>query len=55
MINRIQIRSVEKDKDDGLIVIFTDGTSEGYVAEELLGLRPHRKPAKASEGNSELH
>jgi len=38
-----QILKVEKDGEDGLIVTFSDGTTAGYVVEELLGLRPLRK------------
>ena len=40
----IQIASVEKDGDDGILVSFSDGTTAGYVAEELLELRPLREP-----------
>ena len=39
-----RIMTVEKDDGDGLIVTFSDGTTAGYVAEELLKLRPHREP-----------
>jgi hypothetical protein len=45
----IQILSTELDGTDGLIVTFSDGTSDAYVAEELLELRPHRQPTKATE------
>src|ERR1019366_2922420 len=38
-----QILKVEKDGEDGLIVTFSDGTTAGYVVEELLGLRPLRE------------
>ena len=31
-----QILKVEKDGEDGLIVTFSDGTTAGYVVEELL-------------------
>jgi hypothetical protein len=41
----IFMRTVEK--DGGLIVSFSDGTTAGYVAEELLKLRPHREPIEA--------
>jgi hypothetical protein len=41
--NGIQILSVEKDGEDGLIVAFSDGTTGAYVVEELLGLRPCRQ------------
>ena len=47
MIDDIEILSVEIDHCDGLIVIFTDGTTAGYVAEELLELRPKREPVYA--------
>jgi hypothetical protein len=40
----IQIVTVERDGEDGLLVTFSDGTIAGYVAEELLELRPHREP-----------
>ena len=43
MVNQIQIRAVEQDGEDGIIVAFSDGTSAGYVVEELLDLRPKRK------------
>ena len=43
MTNTIQILTVERDGDDGLIVAFSDGTTVGYVAEELLELRPKRE------------
>lgn len=39
----IRILKVEKDGEDGLIVTFSDGTSDGYVVEELLLLRPRRE------------
>ena len=35
--------TVEKDDVDGMITTFSDGTTAGYVAEELLKLRPHRE------------
>ena len=43
----ILMLTVEKDDGDGLIVNFSDGTTAGYVAEELLQLRPHREPIEA--------
>ena len=39
----IYILKVEKDGEDGVIVTFSDGTLAGYVAEELLLLRPIRE------------
>jgi hypothetical protein len=44
MTEPIRILTVERDGDDGLLVTFSDGTIAGYVAEELLELRPHREP-----------
>ncbi len=39
----IQIESVEIDGKDGIMVEFSDGTTAGYVVEELLELRPVRE------------
>jgi len=39
----IQILTVQKDHGDGMITTFSDGTTAGYVAEELLKLRPKRE------------
>jgi hypothetical protein len=39
----INILGVEKDNHDGILVTFSDGTVAGYVAEELLLLRPIRE------------
>jgi hypothetical protein len=36
-----RILTVEPD-DDGLVVTFSDGTTAGYLVEELLVLRPQR-------------
>lgn len=47
MLEAIRILTVERDGDEGLIVAFSDGTSAGYVVEELLDLRPGREPAQA--------
>src|ERR1022692_4497616 len=46
MPNEIRILKVEKDGEDGLIVTFSDGTTAGYVVEELLLLRPIREAVK---------
>jgi hypothetical protein len=46
----ILVLTVEKDDGDGLIVTFSDGTTAGYVAEELLKLRPHRELIEAEHG-----
>ena len=43
MTDKTHILKVEKDSHDGLIVTFSDGTTAGYVVEELLSLRPHRE------------
>jgi hypothetical protein len=44
MANLVTISDVVKDGEDGLIVTFSDGTTGGYVVEELLLLRPVRQP-----------
>jgi hypothetical protein len=43
MTGKTNILKVEKDGEDGLIVMFSDGTTAGYVVEELLLLRPVRQ------------
>ena len=45
----IQILTVERDGEDGLLVTFSDGTTTGYVTEELLELRPFREPMERRE------
>jgi len=50
MAEPIQILTVKKDHGDGMIVDFTDGTTAGYVAEELLKLRPRREPTEGLTG-----
>jgi len=47
MDDPIQILTVERDGEDGLIVTFSDGTTAGYVTEELLQLRPFREPTES--------
>ena len=42
----IQILAVELDGHDGVVVTFSDGTTGGYVVEELLHLRPVRERMK---------
>ena len=42
--NPIQISAVELDGNDGVFVMYSDGTTSGYVIEELLALRPYREP-----------
>ena len=49
MTGEVRIVHVERDGDDGVLVTFSDGTVAGYVAEELLKLRPLRE----NSGNSE--
>jgi hypothetical protein len=46
-MNAIQIVHIEKDGADGILVTFSDGTIAGYVAEELIELRPKRERATA--------
>ncbi len=43
MSGQVVVLSVEQDSDDGILVNFSDGTTAGYVVEELLELRPHRE------------
>jgi hypothetical protein len=43
MTGNTYILKVEKDGEDGLTVMFSDGTTAGYVVEELLLLRPRRE------------
>jgi hypothetical protein len=45
MAEAIRILTVELEDEDGLVVTFSDGTTAGYVIEELLELRPFREPA----------
>lgn len=47
MSRQILIVAVERDGDDGLVVTFSDGTTAGYVTEELLELRPGREPVRS--------
>jgi len=46
MRSEIQILAVGLDGVDGLLVTFSDGTTGGYVVEELLALRPVRERIK---------
>ena len=46
MTNSVQILVAEMDGKDGVFVTFSDGTSAGYVVEELLELRPIREAVK---------
>lgn len=48
MIDETRILKVEMDDGEGLIVTFSDGTTAGYVAEELLYLRPYRETVEES-------
>lgn len=47
-MNAIQIVHIEQDGTDGILITFSDGTIAGYVAEELIGLRPIRERLKFS-------
>jgi hypothetical protein len=42
--NTTKMLTAELESDDGLILTFSDGTTAGYVVEELLDLRPFREP-----------
>ena len=52
MSGTIQILTVERDGDDGLVVAFSDGTSAGYLSDELLELGPHREPTYIKDSNT---
>jgi len=43
MAQGIHILTADRDGEDGVIVTFSDGTTGGYVVEELLALRPFRE------------
>ena len=43
MKDGIRVLNVELDGDDGVVLTFSDGTTDAYVAEELLELRPYRE------------
>jgi len=43
MAKPTRILTVERDSDDGIFVTFTDGTTAGYVIEELLEMRRYRE------------
>lgn len=43
MTDPIKILTAKRDDGDGLFVTFSDGTCAGYVAEEMLNLRPNRE------------
>ncbi len=50
----IHMQKVEKDSHDGLIVTFSDGTTAGYVVEELLLLRPQREAVKEPVDSTQI-
>jgi hypothetical protein len=52
MASDVSILNVEKDGEDGLIVTFSDGTTGGYVVEELLSLRPVREAVQRPKGQN---
>jgi hypothetical protein len=51
-MSEIQMLAVELDGKDGLVVTFSDGTTGGYVIEELLHLRPIRERVENQEDDS---
>jgi hypothetical protein len=53
MAEPIRIQTAERDGEDGLLMTFSDGTMAGYVAEELLGLRPFRELTESSPSPGE--
>jgi len=48
----IEIIRVELDGKDGIWVTFSDGTTAGYVVEELLDIRPIRMGERSPNGHS---
>jgi len=46
MAKEIYVIDFKIDGRDGLIVRFSEGTSDAYTVEELLELRPHREPVR---------
>jgi hypothetical protein len=54
MAEPIRILTVELEDGDGLLVTFSDGTTAGYVTDELLELRPFREPIAASRSDCPL-
>ena len=55
MYDQIRIDLVEKDGADGVLVTFSDGTIAGYVAEELLDIRPYRELVQNSPESGPEH
>jgi hypothetical protein len=45
----VEIIEVAMDGSDGIIITFSDGTTAGYVVEELLEIRPIREKAPRNE------
>jgi hypothetical protein len=54
MLDSIRILTAEPDGEDGLIITFSDGTTAGYVIEELVELRPRREQTAESTTFGEL-
>jgi hypothetical protein len=54
MLNAISKVTTKVDGQDGLIVTFSDRTITGYVAEELLELRPKREHVGHISPNSQI-
>jgi hypothetical protein len=48
MTPTVYVLSVEVDGRDGIIVVFSDGTTDAITVEELLELRPFREPVQRS-------
>ena len=46
--DQLQNLLINRKRQDGLIVTFSDGTVGAYVVEELLELRPHREPIETT-------
>jgi hypothetical protein len=52
-VKAVHIVNLEQDGPDGILVTFSDGTIAGYVAEELIGLRPVREKVRVSPSASQ--
>ena len=55
MTQQLKILNAEKDGEDGVLVRFSDGMITGYVAEELLALRPIREGVEEPRPQKQRH
>jgi hypothetical protein len=45
-VKKVQIMEVQVDRDDRLLITFSDGTIAGYPLKELMALRPLRESVR---------